>query len=126
MATETIADAPFAIGALVQYRRRDWVVERWDADLQILTLRPVAGTEQERIDVYWPMARAGITAGQWPPPDPAQPGDFVSGALLRDAARLSVRHPAGPLRVVATCAVWPRPYQLVPLSLALRQQRCVS
>ena len=47
-------------------------------------------------------------------------GDFASGRLLRDAARLLTRAAAGPFRSFARIAVEPRPYQLVPLMMALR------
>jgi len=40
--------------------------------------------------------------------------------LLREAARLSTRAAAGPFRSFARIAVEPRPYQLVPLMMALR------
>jgi superfamily II DNA or RNA helicase len=40
--------------------------------------------------------------------------------LLRDAARLATRHAAGPYRSFARLGFEPRPYQLVPLIMALR------
>src|SRR4029079_19430442 len=46
--------------------------------------------------------------------------DFASGRLLRDAARLSTRAAAGPFRSFGRIAVEPRPYQLVPLMMALK------
>src|SRR5204863_64206 len=54
------------------------------------------------------------------PRDPARFGDARGGRLLRDAARLTVRNGAGPFRSFARIAVEPRPYQLVPLLMALR------
>lgn len=56
----------------------------------------------------------------FPPPDLACMGDFEAGALLRDAARLSLRSGAGPFRSLGRLGVRPRPYQLVPLLMALR------
>ncbi|MET0063030.1 MAG: helicase-related protein [Candidatus Thiodiazotropha endolucinida] len=47
-------------------------------------------------------------------------GDFTSGQLLRDAARLSTRSAAGPFRSFGRIAVEPRPYQLVPLMMGLK------
>src|SRR5205807_8313778 len=47
-------------------------------------------------------------------------GDFASGQLLREAARLSTRAAAGPFRSFGRIAVEPRPYQLVPLMMALK------
>ena len=54
------------------------------------------------------------------PPTKEDLGDFASGRLLRDAARLSTRAAAGPFRSFARINVEPRPYQLVPLMMALR------
>jgi superfamily II DNA or RNA helicase len=54
------------------------------------------------------------------PPDPARAGDFVSGQLLRDATRLTLRSGAGPFRSLGRLGIRPRPYQLVPLIMALR------
>lgn len=53
-------------------------------------------------------------------PDPAQLGDFRSARLLRDAVRLGFRSSAGPFRSLGRVAVDPRPYQLVPLLMALK------
>jgi len=53
-------------------------------------------------------------------PDPARVGDHRFDRLLRDAVRLSTRAGADPFRSFARIAVEPRPYQLVPLLLALR------
>ena len=54
------------------------------------------------------------------PPDPTRPGDFISARLLRDAVRLGFRSSAGPFRSFAHLNVEPRPYQLVPLLMALK------
>ena len=53
-------------------------------------------------------------------PDPADVGDFRSARLLRDALRLGFRSSAGPFRSFGRIAVEPRPYQLVPLLMALK------
>src|SRR5581483_10418027 len=47
-------------------------------------------------------------------------GDHRSCRLLRDAVRLGFRSSAGPFRSFGRIAVDPRPYQLVPLLMALR------
>ena len=47
-------------------------------------------------------------------------GDFLSCRLLRDAVRLSSRATAGPFRSFGRILVEPRPYQLVPLLMALK------
>src|SRR5207245_5340190 len=53
-------------------------------------------------------------------PDPDDIGDHRSCLLLRDGLRLGFRSSAGPFRSVARIAVEPRPYQLVPLLMALK------
>ncbi len=55
-----------------------------------------------------------------PPPSPNQSSDLISGKLLRDAARLALRSGAGPFRLLGRLSVRPRPYQFVPLIMALR------
>ena len=54
------------------------------------------------------------------PPSADDLGDFRSGRLLRDAIRLGFRSNAGPFRSFGRIACEPRPYQLVPLLMALR------
>jgi superfamily II DNA or RNA helicase len=54
-------------------------------------------------------------------PDPEQIGDYRSARLLRAAVRLGFRSSAGPFRSFARINVEPRPYQLVPLLMALKQ-----
>lgn len=113
------ADGPAAVGSLVQFRGREWIVERLDLAHQLLYLNPLYGTEAERLAVYWPAAR-GLSPAEWQAPTLADLGDFAGGALLRDAARIALRSGAGPLRSLGQVSVRPRPYQLVPLIMALR------
>ena len=55
-------------------------------------------------------------------PRPAAEGvrDAASARLLVEAARLILREGAAPLRALGRISIWPRPYQLVPLLMALR------
>ncbi len=62
-----------------------------------------------------------VTSASFDPPTEADLGDFRSASLLRSAVMLSSRHTAGPFRCFGRIAVEPRPYQLVPLLMALRQ-----
>jgi len=107
----------FAIGALVKARGREWVVLP-ESDKQMLVLRPLGGTEQEVTGIYLPLER--VEPARFELPDPDQPGDYRSCRLLRDAVRLGFRSSAGPFRSFARIAVEPRPYQLVPLLMALK------
>jgi len=61
-----------------------------------------------------------VESASFPLPTRDQLGDFSSGQLLRDAARLSTRAAAGPFRSFGRIAIEPRPYQLVPLIMALK------
>lgn len=61
-----------------------------------------------------------VTSASFPLPAAADVGDFSSGRLLHEVARLSIRAAAGPFRSFARIVVEPRPYQLVPLMMALK------
>ena len=63
-----------------------------------------------------------VRAATFPPPAPKDLGDDRSARLLRDALRIGFRSSGGPFRCLAGLSVTPRPYQLVPLLLALRQE----
>jgi superfamily II DNA or RNA helicase len=109
----------FTVGSLVRCREREWVVlPSLDADL--LLLRPLGGAEAEVCGIFLPVEGDRVAEASFEPPDPASMGDFEAGALLRNAARLSLRSGAGPFRSLGRLGVRPRPYQLVPLIMALR------
>jgi hypothetical protein len=84
----------------------------------MVILRPLGGTEDEVTGIYLPLEP--VEPARFDLPDPAQVGDHRSCCLLRDAVRLSSRAGAGPVRSFARIAVEPRPYQLVPLLMALK------
>jgi superfamily II DNA or RNA helicase len=107
----------FAVGSLVKARGREWVVLP-ESDEQMLVLRPLGGTNEEVAGIYVPLEK--VEPASFDPPDPERWGDDRSCRLLRDAVRLGFRSSAGPFRSFGHLAVDPRPYQLVPLLLALR------
>jgi SNF2 family DNA or RNA helicase len=107
----------FAVGSLVKARGREWVVLP-ESDEQMLILRPLGGTEDEVTGIYVPLER--VDPAHFDLPDPTQPGDYRSCRMLRDAVRLGFRSSAGPFRSFGHIAVEPRPYQLVPLLVALK------
>ena len=104
-------------GALVRARGREWVVLPDSTD-DLLMLRPVGGLDEEVTGIL--PAVEPVESATFRLPDRADLGDFTAGRLLREAARLSTRAAAGPFRSFGRIAVEPRPYQLVPLMMALQ------
>ncbi len=107
----------FAVGSLVKVRGREWVVLP-ESDEQLLLVRPLGGTEDEVTGIFLPLE--WVAPATFDLPNPNLPGDYRSCRLLRDAVRLGFRSSAGPFRSFAHIAVEPRPYQLVPLLMALK------
>jgi len=104
-------------GALVHARGREWVVLPESTD-ELLMVRPVGGLDEEITGLL--PAVEPVQSATFRLPGREDVGDFTSGRLLRDAARLSTRAAAGPFRSFGRIAVEPRPYQLVPLMMALK------
>ena len=111
------AATPFTSGALVNARGREWVVLP-ESTADLLMLRPVGGLDEEVTGLL--PAVEPVESATFRLPGREDLGDFTSGLLLRDAARLSTRAASGPFRSFGRIAVDPRPYQLVPLMMALR------
>lgn len=109
----------YAVGTLVRARGREWVVLPDSSD-DFLVLRPLAGSDADIAGVLPDLEP--VSQATFPPPDPADLGDARSASLLRDALRIGFRSTGGPFRSLASLAVDPRPYQYVPLMLALRQE----
>jgi len=109
----------FSVGSLVEAREREWVVLPSE-NPDVLNLKPLNGAEAESCGIYLPFENDGIRPAPFQPPKPQSAGDFIAGRLLRDAARLSLRSSAGPFRSLGRLSVRPRPYQFVPLIMALR------
>src|SRR5690606_27526197 len=118
LAPETTETPTYAVGSLVQARGRDWVVLP-GSDAVMLVLRPLGGGEDDIAGVL--PSLEDVRPASFPPPSPEDLGDDRSARLLRDALRIGFRSTGGPFRCLAGLAVSPRPYQLVPLLLALRQ-----
>ncbi len=110
---------PYTTGSLVKTRGREWVVLPESGD-DWLILRPLGGTDREIAGIYFPLEGGDVQSATFDLPDPDRPGDFNSCRLLRDAVRLGFRSSAGPFRSFARLNVEPRPYQLVPLLMALK------
>ncbi|MGH2531570.1 MAG: helicase-related protein [Thermomicrobiales bacterium] len=106
------------IGSLVSARERDWVVLP-AAEENVVRLRPLTGSEEDATGIFLPLER--WKKSEFLPPDPDHSGDTQGGLLLLDAARLALRDGAAPFRSMGRISVTPRPYQFVPLIMALRQ-----
>jgi len=102
---------------MVHARGREWVVQPDSTD-ELLLVKPVAGLDEETTGIM--PAVEPVTSATFRLPGRGDLGDFASGVLLRDAARLSTRAAAGPFRSFGRIAAEPRPYQLVPLMMALK------
>jgi len=107
----------FTVGSLVRARGREWVVLPNSTD-DLVHVRPLGGTEDEVTGIL--TALETIEPATFALPDPNQVGDHRSARLLRAAVRLGFRASAGPFRSFARINVEPRPYQLVPLLMALK------
>jgi superfamily II DNA or RNA helicase len=105
------------IGTLVKARGREWVVLPDSTD-DLLVLRPLGGTDDEIAGILPALEK--VAPATFDLPDPNDLGDARSARLLRDALRLTFRSCAGPFRSFGRIAVEPRPYQLVPLLMALK------
>jgi len=114
-------------GSIVRFRHRRWVVLPSD-DEAIVLLRPLTGTSEDALPVHRQLAdllayslpSERLEADRFPLPDPTQLTDAEAVRLLGQAARLLLREGAAPLRSLGRISVRPRPYQLVPLLMALR------
>lgn len=104
-------------GTLIHARGREWVVLPESTD-DLLIARPLGGLDEEVAGIL--PAIEPVSSATFSLPTAADAGDFTSGRLLRDAARLSTRAASGPFRSFGRIATEPRPYQLVPLMMALR------
>lgn len=109
----------FAVGSLVKARNREWVVLPSSTD-ELLILRPLAGMDHEVSGILTAIEKVEQASFSLPTPDDL--GDYRSCKLLRDALRIGFRSSAGPFRSFASIAVEPRPYQIVPLLMALKQE----
>jgi hypothetical protein len=86
----------------------------------VLHLRPLTRGQADEIGIYLPLEGSQVTSAEFAPPAAARPGDATGVMALFNAARLSLRSGAAPFRSLGRISVTPRPYQFVPLIMALR------
>lgn len=120
---KSAATASFTPGTLVELHRRTWVVMPSPAP-DLITLRPLGGSELESRTIWLPAANPLdiIKPAIFEPPSAEETGDFASARLLFNAVRLLFRDGAGPFRCAGKISVRPRAFQIVPLVMALRQK----
>lgn len=107
----------FETGSIVRAREREWVVQAGSTE-ELLLLSPLGGATGEQTGIYTPLEK--VESACFPLPDPSLPGDWESCRMLQDALQLGFRSTAGPFRSFGHIQVDPRPYQFVPLILAMR------
>jgi len=111
-------------GKLVSLRGRDWIVLPSD-DPDLLVIKPLGGSDEEIAGIYLPLNLPFDRPrdARFDPPTKEDLGDISTARLLYDSARLAFRNGAGPFRSLAKLSFRPRSYQMVPLIMALRQDK---
>jgi len=109
----------YATGSLVKVRGREWVVQPESSD-KLLILKPMGGTTAEITGILTSLETVEPATFDLPLIKPELIGDHRSCRMLRDAVRFASRNSAGPFRSFGRISVEPRPYQLVPLLMALK------
>lgn len=111
-------------GSLVTLRNRPWVILPSE-DNDLLLLKPLGGSDEEITGIFKPLSsKADIPKSyNFIKPSENDLGDFTSAKLLYNASRLSFRNAAGPFRCLGKLSFRPRSYQMVPLIMALKQER---
>ncbi len=114
-------------GTLVKFRGRPWVVQQSGSN-DLTILKPLGGTDAETIGLYLPLYGDDfkLPSYQFERPSKENIGQnsFPSATrILYNACRLSFRDIAGPFQCLGRLSFEPRPYQMVPLILALKQDK---
>jgi superfamily II DNA or RNA helicase len=109
----------FAPGDLVFARGREWVTLPAPDD-EALHLRPLSGSEADVQIIHPALEREPVRPARFELPATDEIATQDGARLLSEALRLSLRRGAGPFRSAARLGFEPRPYQLVPLLMALR------
>lgn len=117
----------FKTGTLVEFRNRPWVVQQSEND-ELLVIKPLGGTDAETIGLYRPLYGDNLDIKSYnfrrPSVDDINKYSYKSAAqILYNACRLSFRDIAGPFQCLGRLSFEPRPYQMVPLILALKQEK---
>ncbi|MCS6948634.1 MAG: DEAD/DEAH box helicase, partial [Steroidobacteraceae bacterium] len=114
-------------GTIVRCRNREWVLLPSEDDTVYL-LRPLTGAADEVVAIHkqlsnlvcFDLPEESIQSASFPLPQADDVNDVASAHLLWQAARLTLREGATPLRSLGRISIRPRVYQFVPLLMALR------
>lgn len=107
------------VGDIVKARGREWVIQPGSTD-GLVRVQPLGGNPQEATVIL--RAVEEVNKATFAPPDPEFMGDHGSAWIMRAAARIGNPNATGPFRCLGRIGVQPRPYQYVPLLMALRQE----
>jgi superfamily II DNA or RNA helicase len=114
-------------GSIVRVRQRYWVLLP-DPDPNRYVLRPLTGAVDETLALdrrltdllAYTLPEERLQPAHFPLPTPEDVADATAAHLLWQAARLTLREGASPLRSLGRISIRPRTYQFVPLLMALR------
>ncbi|GAB4495779.1 MAG: hypothetical protein OHK0052_04140 [Anaerolineales bacterium] len=114
-------------GSIVQVRQRYWVLLPHPQP-NFYALRPLTGATDETLILHkaltdllgYTLPEERPQSAQFPPPTREDVADATGAHLLWQAARLTLREGASPLRSLGRISIRPRTYQFVPLLMALR------
>ena len=113
-------------GSIVSFREREWVLMPSE-DESIYRLRPLTGTTDQVVEVHKLLCNIlgqslpeRLKPAYFSPPSAKDLSDSGSSLLLWQAARLTLRDGASPIRSLGKISIRPRTYQFVPLLMALR------
>ncbi len=116
----------YKTGTLVEFRSRPWVVQQSNDD-NLLIIKPLGGTDAETEGIYLPLYGNQLAIKSYnfrkPSAEDLSRGYQSAARTLYDACRLSFRDIAGPFQCLGRLSFEPRPYQMVPLILALKQEK---
>jgi superfamily II DNA or RNA helicase len=108
-----------APGDLVEVRGRSWVYLGTNQGL--ITLRPTSGADRSVIGISERLEGQQVKKIQHQAPHLYGLGEPKSALPIYESAKLSGYAPALPFRSLGRVRFQPKPYQLVPLAMALRQ-----
>lgn len=114
-------------GCIVRCRNRDWVLMASESE-DVLELRPLTGSISDSVKIHknlsnlisYSLPFERIEPSVFPLPKADNVSDATASNLLWQASRLILREGATPFRSLGRISIRPRPYQFVPLLMALR------